>query len=238
MMIHLIIGISIIAVAVLLILFFVTRFIPKHFLKLQVLSNTKEGLLRPDFSCYLAEKENANYIDTYTIVLDSKKNKRFIQVKYQPNVHSVSFYVVLFDNRHKPIGIKRVAIENAQALKSQLIPVENNVAGLFLQVVEADGEVFDQEYPCFISRRSILKASIFNGFIITIMSLLMSFGVSLIMNGAFFFSSSLFGMYAFPATNTPTLFIAIVAVFVLTILVSFFLLRAINKKYLREDVEL
>jgi hypothetical protein len=176
-------------------------------------------------------------IENYTLVLDEKKDKRFIKVKYQPDVHNLSFYVVLFDNRHKPLGIKRVTINNAQALKSQLIPVENNVAGLFLQIVEADGEVFDQEYPCFITRRSILKASIFNGFIITIMSLLMSFGVSLVMNGAFF-SSSLFGMYAFPATDTQTLFIVILAVFALTILVSFFLLRAINKKYLREDVEL
>jgi hypothetical protein len=236
-MMHVIIGISIIVVALLLILFFVGRFIPKHFLKLQVLSNTKEGLLSPDFSCYLAEKENANYIENYTLVLDEKKDKRFIKVKYQPDVHNLSFYVVLFDNRHKPLGIKRVTINNAQALKSQLIPVVSNVAGLFLQIVEADGEVFDQEYPCFITRRSILKASIFNGFIITIMSLLMSFGVSLVMNGAFF-SSPLFGMYAFPATDTQTLFIVILAVFALTILVSFFLLRAINKKYLREDVEL
>lgn len=237
MMIHLIIGISIIAVAVLLILFFVTRFIPKHFLKLQVLSNTKEGLLSPDFSCYLAEKENANYIDTYTIVLDSKKNKRFIQVKYQPNVHSVSFYVVLFDNRHKPIGIKRVAIENAQALKSQLIPVENNVAGLFLQVVEADGEVFDQEYPLFVPKGSLLKASIFNAFVLTINSLLMSFGASLIINGTHF-DSHLFGEYVFPGFYNAYLMIVSLSVFIVTILVSYLVLRIVNKKYLREDVEL
>lgn len=207
-----------------LLVFFV---VPKWSLRYKFYPSVKEGVLNSDFSCYVAEQQNAHYIDSYSLVNDRKRSQRYIKVNYAKDIHNLSFYVVLFDIHHKPIGMKFINVADAEFEQSKLIPVSPNVFGLYLQVTAAGEDKFDDTLPVYLTESEFVITAIINAILAGIAAIGVSLGWALLIAGIYFSS-------AFPYRLFILLIVSVVTMIV-TFFVSYFLLRIFNKKYLREE---
>lgn len=207
-----------------LLIFFI---VPKITLKYKFNLNVKEGLLNSELNYYVPESQNTKYIESYTLVNDRKRSQRYIKVNYAQDVHNISFYIVLFNIHHKPIGIKFVEIKDAEFETSRFIPVSPNVFGLYLQVTEAGEDLFDDSLPVYLSESEFVITSIVNAILAAISSLGVSLGWSMLFRDYLFYETFPYRIFV--------LFIVFVVTMIVTFFVSYLLLRIFNKRYLGEE---
>lgn len=207
-----------------LLIFFV---VPRLTLKYHFYPTVKEGVLSSDFSSYVAEQQNAQYIDSYSLVNDRLRSQRYIKVDYAKDIHNLSFYIILFDIHHKPIGIKFVDVADAEFKKSKLIPVSAKVYGLYLQVTSAGEDKFDDTLPVYLTVSEFVVSSVVNAFLVALSSIGISLGWSMLFRDYLFYNTFPYRLFV--------LFIVFLATMIVTFFVSYFLLRFFNKRYLAEE---
>ncbi len=215
-------GIALIAAGVLL-LFGVTFYVlPKKLIRFKFLSDVKEGEFAPDYSYYVAEKENKEVFDSYHICIEKSSHRKFLKIDFKEEIHRVEFYVVFFDFSGHPFGCKKYVVDDAQLQDEVIIP--EGTRGAYLQVMSVEENVYRTLMPWILDTRGLIFAAVWYSILATVCTFLAGWGLMFITDAWAWF-------------NAFSVMIMAVVVFILYGVGSYFLIRlTLKDRYVNTEV--
>lgn len=200
--------------------------LPKKFLKYKSRYEIKEGILAIDNSCYVSENVDKEYYDSYKIYVDKKRNKKFLEVQFNENIHFVVMMVTCFDEKKKIIGTKKFKIEDVKFQNQFLLPKETR--GCHIQLIQVDQSTLTFETPLILELKNVIVSSIFYGLFATVCSYICGIGFNVIIDASF---------YGFFMLNIFYVILVLFVCFLAYSLSAYFLIRNVEKDKITEKEE-
>ena len=176
-------GIIIVIVGLVLLFGLTFYILPKKLIRFKFLSDVKEGDLAPDYSYYVAEKENKEVFDSYRIFVDKSSRKKVLKIDFREEIHRVEFYVIFFDFSGHPFGCKKYVVDDAQTQDEVVVP--DGTRGAFVQTMSVEENVYHTMMPWVLTSQNLIVASIWYAVLATVCLFVSGWGM-MFLTGAWF----------------------------------------------------
>lgn len=210
-----------IALSVLLFVPVVFLWIPRFFLRFRFKGSLRCGMLNEDHTAYVPEQQNRESVEEYCILKGRDGKKKYARILLKDHEENLRIRLYCFDKNGKPFTV--LEYNQVKSLPEVILSLPRKTEGLYLEVL--DGSPVQETRYIYLQQKQILTVSVVTGIAVTVLVFL--FGLGIIWE---------YGIGMLLSYATPICFMSVLlSVMVLVSVVSYFLYKTENRKYLESE---